>query len=413
MEPISKSVFTFILLLTTWIYNTHGITGYDCGAPTTNITTLSLLNIEECDIPQVTVNSSRQFVQLLQLNDFQTVHVIQCKVEINRLIRKCGMLSHTIDVHNGKFAYIEEVTRETCLRMHVIGTAQIVGVFITGLKSNETTSRLATFTGYVDSTGTCNGGGYSDHYGSWTDVVVIGTIKITLQDYDAVVRINTNRVQLKSGITCELSDTTCVDIEGGNTFWEALPQDSCKFSRYSLLFEGFTDKIIDSITERSQTIYSLTAEETSFALAVRGEEVICRHTLIRTEHPKLIIFSTEPGLGLFKAPRRVNNLDSFAYMNSKFVHVEKYISAQINQLYRNILIQQCRLEQQMLQNALAIAMQSPDIFAYHLMKGPGYMALLAGEVIHIVKCVPVEVKIRQTSECYSQLQSLATINRIS
>ncbi|EZA54519.1 hypothetical protein X777_05741 [Ooceraea biroi] len=201
------------------------------------------------------------------------------------------MLSHTMDVHNGKFAYIEEVTRETCLRMHVIGTAQIAGVFITGLKSNETTSRPATFTGYVDATGTCNGGGYSDHYGSWTDVVVIGTIKITLQDYDADVRINTNRVQLKSGITCELSDTTCVDIEGGNTFWEALPQDFCK------------------ITERSQTIYSLTAEETSFALAARGEEVICGHILIRTEHPKLIIFPTEPGLRLFKAPKRVNNLD--------------------------------------------------------------------------------------------------------
>jgi len=40
------------------------------------------------------------------------------------------------------------------------------------------------------------------------------------------------------------------------------------------------------------------------------------------------------------------------------------------------------------------------------MKGPGYMALLAGEVIHIVKCVPVEVKLAQTEYCYNQLPVL-------
>lgn len=37
------------------------------------------------------------------------------------------------------------------------------------------------------------------------------------------------------------------------------------------------------------------------------------------------------------------------------------------------------------------------------MQGPGYMALLAGEVIHIVKCVPVKVKLASTQECYDQL----------
>jgi len=55
----------------------------------------------------------------------------------------------------------------------------------------------------------------------------------------------------------------------------------------------------------------------------------------------------------------------------------------------------------MMQNALAIATRSPDIFPYHFMKRPGYMAFLAGEVIHIIKCV--EVKLARTQECYEQL----------
>jgi len=37
------------------------------------------------------------------------------------------------------------------------------------------------------------------------------------------------------------------------------------------------------------------------------------------------------------------------------------------------------------------------------MQGSGYMTLLAGEVIHIVKCVPVEVKLASIQECYDQL----------
>jgi hypothetical protein len=31
------------------------------------------------------------------------------------------------------------------------------------------------------------------------------------------------------------------------------------------------------------------------------------------------------------------------------------------------------------------------------------MALIAGEVVHIVKCIPVQIKVRHTTECYSKL----------
>lgn len=51
---------------------------------------------------------------------------------------------------------------------------------------------------------------------------------------------------------------------------------------------------------------------------------------------------------------------------------------QLNRIYRNILYQQYNLEQKMLQNVLAMATQLPDIFAYYLMKFPGYTLILAG-----------------------------------
>ena len=62
----------------------------------------------------------------------------------------------------------------------------------------------------------------------------------------------------------------------------------------------------------------------------------------------------------------------------------------------------CKLEQQVFKNSLIIATQEPDEFAYHLMKGAEYMSIIA-EVVHIVKCIPIEVKFRQTDQCYLQL----------
>ena len=80
--------------------------------------------------------------------------------------------------------------------------------------------------------------------------------------------------------------------------------------------------------------------------------------------------------------------------------MEKHIRTELKTLYRDIIIQKCLLEQQILNNALIIATLKPDEFANIVMKSPGHMALVAGEVIHIVKCIPVQVKIRKTDECY-------------
>lgn len=394
---------TIILLLTIWPPWAQGIIGYDCGTPSANFTTLSLIDVEECDVPLPQVNSSKIFLQLLQIEEFKSVEVIQCKVEIDRIIKKCGMFSHTMDVHNGKYSYIHEVSHAVCFRLHTYGSFELSGTLITGLKSNQTATRPIVLAGHVDNDGRCSGGAYSDPYGTWGDVIVLSSVKITLQDYTAKVRLNTNKVKLRSGVTCELNAGQCTDIEGGNTFWDPMPADTCKLSTYSSLYRGLADKIVDYANDPPQITYSVISQDTVFALTKTGEYLTCGYKLLRTEHPKLVIFEDQPEVKVFQNHGRVSTFDLFTYVNSKFVYVEKHIRYQINRLYQNILMQQCNLESRLMQNALSIAARSPDIFAYHFMKGPGYMALLAGEVIHIIKCVPVEVKIAQTQECYEQL----------
>jgi len=49
------------------------IIGYECRSPLTNITTMFLLDIEECDIPPQNVNKSLKYIQLIQINEFKSV----------------------------------------------------------------------------------------------------------------------------------------------------------------------------------------------------------------------------------------------------------------------------------------------------------------------------------------------------
>lgn len=400
---MDKKMLTIALLL--WaITGTMAIIGYDCGSSNLNVTTLSLIDVGDCDIKKPEVEASPVYIQLLQLNEFIENKVIQCKVEIHRTIFHCGMNSHVSVVAHGQLEYLAEVTRDTCEVMHKSGMYRLGNSLINDLRVNQSTTHSITLAGSIKNDGSCYGTQYSDPYGSWDDVVVQGSVKVTLIEYQATVNLNTNRLNLKSGMTCLLTSQSCIDLEGGQTFWNALPVDNCKFNRYDVLYEGMAKKIKDIGHSYPQTVYTLSTQDITFALTKKSEQPACGHRLIRTEHPKLLIFETTRGATFAKPkPIAVGNLDIFAYVNSKFVYVEKHIRNQINQLYHDVLTQRCNLEQQVLTNALIIATQSPDEFAFHLMKGPGYMAVIAGEVVHIVKCIPVEVKVRRTQSCYHQL----------
>ena len=315
------------------------------------------------------------------------------------------MYSHVSIVKHGEHKYIYEISRQACKQLYITGILKFGNHIVSGIRINSTTTRPMLFAGYLDNEGRCNGASYSDPYGDWESVVVQGTLKITMQEQKARVDLSNNLIHLRSGTPCTLSDATCMDVEGGHTFWNPIPISNCKFYKYSILYEGYASKINDLIHNHVQTVYSLATDDITFALMLKSAENVCGYTVFRTEHPKLVIFETVKGKSFASSYKlAVDNVDLFAYVNSKFIYVEKHIKTQMRNLYRDVLLQRCNLERETLKNALAIATQAPDEFAYNLMKGPGYMAVTAGEVVHVIKCIPVEVMIQHGDECYAELK---------
>src|SRR5436190_21377862 len=117
-----KTIIYFILSWNLLIQGINGIIGFDCGTTNLNTTTMSLLDVEECNTPLTEPQVQRTYVQLLQLSKFESINVIQCKISISRTIYYCGMHSHISTVLNAQAEYIVETTLDQCKSMHQTGT---------------------------------------------------------------------------------------------------------------------------------------------------------------------------------------------------------------------------------------------------------------------------------------------------
>ncbi|XP_066589317.1 uncharacterized protein [Prorops nasuta] len=391
----------FLLLASLHLQLTKSFIAYDCGMPSINITTLDTLHIRDCNKPISDPQVTDTAIQLLQIKDFSSIHVKQCKIEILRTVLRCGMYSHVSAVNEGLIGYIEEVAKDECIKIHNTKSFSTRRATFDQIIINQTISRPITLAGSLASDGTCAGEYYSDYYGSWNSVVVFGQIKFTMTDYQASVNLEKNEIILRSGIRCGFTSESCMDSEDGNTYWE-VKQTNCNSKSFSILYEGPANKTIDK--EKKETVFSVASDSVSFALASRGSEKICGYPITKTEHPKLFIIdgSTEHHFfhDLEYDPK---NLDIFVYLNSKLIFLERHMRHQIINLYNEVAVKHCELSNQLLRTELSTQAIRPADFAYSFMKKKGYMSYRAGETVHISKCLPVEVTVRETKECYQEL----------
>jgi hypothetical protein len=210
---------SYLVILLTLFGTTHGLIGYDCNGNHLNVTTISLNSIGDCNIKPVQTESQETYIQLLQLSEFEFARVRQCKVQITRMIYYCGMHSHTSAVHNGFAEYLHETTGQQCGRMHQDATFSLGHeTFIVGLKDNMTVTNSLVVAGKLTNDGSCQGTQYADSYGSWEGVVVQATIKISLRSGTVPVRIEANKILLRSGTACAFNEGTCLDPEDGYTY---------------------------------------------------------------------------------------------------------------------------------------------------------------------------------------------------
>ena len=392
------SILLFFAILGYIVEGGLAIIGYDCSQKYSNFTSFSLVDIADCDLPNPIINESIVNISLVQVNEFAYAPVYYCKVVIKRSAEHCGHWSHVSPLKHGEVKYVYDLDREECFKMHRKGAFFVANQYVGNIRVNDSITIPLNFAGTLSETGACSSGEYSDPYGHFTNALVRGYVTITLQERYNSVNLETNKIILDSGTRCVFTDQECIDAVYGHAYWDLVPTDVCETNRYTLLYSGRASKIVEKDNERSP-LYVVESDGIAFAFKDFGSISRCTFELIRTEHPKLFILIDEHR-DQFRASKiiSVNNLDLFSYVNSKFVYIEKHLKKQMQQLYQDVLVHQCELERKVILNALNLATINPELLAYYLMQSPGYVSLLAGEVIYILQCMKIEVNTRETEE---------------
>lgn len=91
-----------------------GLYGYECGRAITNVTTISLVDIGNCDIEKPKTKNETKEMLLVQLDSYEMAHVIKCTIKITRTITRCDWWSYAQRVLDGELTYFKEVTNDEC-----------------------------------------------------------------------------------------------------------------------------------------------------------------------------------------------------------------------------------------------------------------------------------------------------------
>lgn len=376
---------------------------YDCSQRSLdkiNMQTYSLLDVHACNVQRPVVETKEIFGQIVQTKTYEFRKVSQCKVKVKRTIRRCSLFGYLEPVEHGFAEFLLDISNEQCKKM--IDTRSFAydsNHVLTDLRVNRTTMRPMSFAGdTIDDS--CNVGSYSDRFGSWNKVNVEGSLTITLVSYTAKVDILNNRILLRSGVTCKYSETSCVDVENGYTFWEAIERNECSDSSFEVLYENKIEMIREMRNNVTKFFYFIKHNGNVASFKYNGIHEVCRRKLIKTELSNIYVIDKEEN---FIKVKSALFPDIVTYVNAKFVYAERETRREMQKLYEEVIDKRCDSDLSILRESLNLAYIAPDLFAFNLL-GPGYMAHISGEIIHIVKCLPVEVLVRNNaSVCYKQI----------
>lgn len=378
---------------------------FDCGSEKVNYTSISLMDVAECDYTKDDYNETVVSIQLLQKRESEYVNVFSCRIEVNYVAWYCGMHSHASPVEGGIASRIYHLSASECRDMHSTRKASIYGKEILVTKFNETQESSVTFAGYVSRDGTCEGSYFHDGYREYAKVVVHGNVKILFSTHVALRSLNENRISLKSGLSCSYDDVACMDPYYGYTFWNERETYPCSEDSYHVIYEGEATKV-ETISRLGNnevsiiTMFSVTRTDEMFTLRTIARKNVCQFVMYQTEHPKYVINEAHNNNFYFKRETIPSeDLDLFLYTNSKITHVSRMFNHALKKMYLELSLASCENERQNLKTMLSLAYIAPNVFAYEYMRKPGFTAVQAGEVIHLVQCVPVPVTPRENTEC--------------
>lgn len=319
------------------------------------------------------------------------------------------MHSHTSQVANSYAHQIKSFTFPECVRLLETGIYEFDHTNrVHNIAANTTTRGAVVIEGALDGN-SCRGGYYQSSGLTWKDVVVTLKYTIRLYEYFASVNSVSDTIELRNGLTCPFSKGSCLDSLEGSVTWDRAVPTECTSSEFVSLFTGVVNKTTSSgqSDREGLAIYSTQQSTGLFSIRTTEKSEACGYIVYKTDHPKVFVYELMNGLSVFRdSYAHARDLDIFTYFNSKINLVESHMQRQLEQLYDQLHLDTCEVERRVLATQLILARLYPNDFAAELMRAEGYTAVVAGEIIYLIQCDPVYVKLALNEACYQEIPVL-------
>lgn len=388
-----------------------GITAYNCTHEDVTSEEFSLLPSAPCPDFRTSHIYEEEYlpIQLLQKKEFSDTHGYGAKVIRTLFIFRCDGGPVTYAYHQR----VLKLERRTVMEMYEHGLyrddiLRDIGASPIAIAYNGTTHKSRNLRGATGDNGWCDGKDFNLHGESYVDAVLQGDYEILLYDGTMTVDLGNDLVRTFAGTTCTYTEGHCEDYVYGDVYWDREEHDAgtCDPDTYLVLFEGkgvartYQETAITATTR----VITVTDKTAAFSLIQTEKILLCNQAASRTEHPKLFILEIQHGLRFFrKRELHSLDLDLNAYRDSKFIHLERHLGKSIKDLNANVMNKLCKLQAQIIDGLQSMAYTDAMGFAFAWRRKPGHNALVRGEVVHIVNCVPVQVKVNTVTHCTHEL----------
>jgi hypothetical protein len=397
---------------------TRAIQAFDCEKPSIS-DQISLLDVEAC--PEATPTRIQQTVRMYHLYQetmTRQIMVTECRLQVAELIFHCGLYSHSTLTKMQITPETITLTMEQCRDAKRFGQITIDKRTISA-KMNKTVTTKTFIAGQITANGECKGGKVLVNGGEFDHMVHYKEYVVTTTSYLALFDLQTKSMLTNGYGYCKYTDENC-DTGQSILVYEA-PPETCElvFLKSVELIEvkgqqvHYSTRNKETADLRDTTFSENTAyKDTPVVLMTRpsqetirlirkSDAVRCQMKVFTTNYDYLYV-STEPILTA-KAGPAPTDIRLTLFLTNKMDYLYHANLAAIEDVYRDTIQRDCKIEREVLRTKLALAIANPEVATPLLSSQAGIYGRVTGEALLIFKCSPVDVQPRESLECTKQL----------
>ena len=414
--PMSRLILLVSLVLCL-IKPNLGITVYDCSKPKFGHI-YSLLDTQECaNVVPTSISNKIETYNIYQEAEFYRTTIRECRVKVAIFQYHCGVHSHASIITANILPKEIPTMAEDCEAAFRTNKLRIDDRLYLTAHPNKLVRETIT-RGKIDPDGSCNGRTIMVRGQEVKQVVDIEDYQVELLSYEGT--FDSKNGQLLTNPRCSMKKDHCVTQETTLLYKPNTGECDMRFLKNTVftVISGHQpypnrDEYVkipndyNKVQKRSKpieekdtpTVLVTREREELIRLIKKDSKIKCGAVVYETNYKGIYVTTNT----LEKAKEKdATNIKLAMYVNAKMDYLYHDLQRQLREVYQEVVINDCKLAQEIIRNRLLIAVNNPELASPFLLQ-EGVFGRILGEALYTYQCHKEYVSIASYNQCTSDL----------